>query len=56
MSSQSSFTLRIRNPNVLTSIANLSNDEVFTPSEFTNRMLDTLAEAWAAGNGGARSF
>ena len=34
-------------------IANLSNDEVFTPPEFANRMLDTLAEAWAANNGGA---
>jgi len=32
---------------VLTCIANLSNDEVFTPPEFANRMLDTLAEAWA---------
>jgi site-specific DNA-methyltransferase (adenine-specific) len=37
----------------LTCIANLSNDEVFTPPEFANRMLDTLAEAWAARNGGA---
>ena len=53
MSSQSSFTLRNRNPDVLTCIANLSNDEVFTPPEFANRMLDTLAEAWADGNGGA---
>jgi hypothetical protein len=31
-----------RNPDVLTCIANLSNDEVFTPPEFANRMLDTL--------------
>jgi len=37
----------------LTCIANLSNDEVFTPPEFANRMLDTLAEAWAANNSGA---
>ena len=51
--SQASFTLRGRNPDVLTCIANLSNDEVFTPPEFANRMLDTLAEAWAADNGGA---
>jgi len=29
-------------PDVLTCIANLSNDEVFTPPEFANRMLDTL--------------
>ena len=30
MSEQVSFTLRGRNPDVLTCIANLSNDEVFT--------------------------
>jgi site-specific DNA-methyltransferase (adenine-specific) len=42
-----------RNPDVLTCIANLSNDEVFTPPEFANRMLDTLAEAWAERHGGA---
>ncbi len=47
------FTLRGRNPDVLTCIANLSNDEVFTPPELANRMLDTLAEAWAANHGGA---
>ncbi len=53
MINQASFTLRNRNPDILTCIANLSNDEVFTPPEFANRMLDTLAEAWAADNGGA---
>lgn len=53
MSAQASFALRARNPDVLTCIANLSNDEVFTPPEFANRMLDTLAEAWAAGHEGA---
>lgn len=53
MSDQASFSLRGRNPDVLTCIANLSNDEVFTPPEFANRMLDTLTEAWAANNGGA---
>jgi site-specific DNA-methyltransferase (adenine-specific) len=52
MTDQASFTLRGRNPDVLTCIANLSNDEVFTPPEFANRMLDTLAEAWAANHGG----
>jgi hypothetical protein len=41
-----------RNPDVLNSIANLSNDEVFTPPEFANRMLDTLEKAWADSNGG----
>lgn len=53
MITQASFTLRSRNPDVLTCIANLSNDEVFTPPEFANRMLDTLAEAWAASYNGA---
>src|SRR6185295_11625243 len=53
MSNQAGFTLRGRNPDVLTCIANLSNDEVFTPPELANRMLDTLAQAWAQGNGGA---
>ena len=46
MSTQSSFALRGRNPDVLMCIANLSNDEVFTTPEFANRMLDMLAEAW----------
>ena len=53
MTGQASFALRGRNPEILSCIANLSNDEVFTPPEFANRMLDTLAEAWAANNGGA---
>lgn len=53
MNGQAGFTLRGRNPDVLTCIANLSNDEVFTPPEFANRMLDTLTEAWSASNGGA---
>jgi hypothetical protein len=50
---QIAFSLRSRNPDVLTCIANLSNDEVFTPPELANQMLDTLAAAWAAANGGA---
>jgi hypothetical protein len=53
MSPQARYTMRGRNPDVLTCIANLSNDEVFTPPEFANQMLDTLAEAWASSNGGA---
>src|SRR5207253_10565499 len=52
MNEQASFSLRGRNPDVLTCIANLSNDEVFTPPDFANRMLDTLEKAWAANNGG----
>src|SRR5947209_17981833 len=53
MSGQARFTLRTRIPDALTCIANLSNDEVFTPPDLANRMLDTLAEAWATNNGGA---
>ncbi len=53
MNEQAGFTLRGRNPDVLACIANLSNDEVFTPPELANRMLDTLAAAWAARNGDA---
>jgi site-specific DNA-methyltransferase (adenine-specific) len=53
MNEQAGFTLRGRNPDVLTCIANLSNDEVFTPPEFANRMLDTLAATWAERNSGA---
>ena len=53
MNTQASFALRGRNPDVLTCIANLSNDEVFTLPEFANRMLDTLAETWASDHNGA---
>ena len=53
MNEQVSFTLRGRNPDVLTCIANLSNDEVFTPPDLAGRMLDMLAEAWAADHNGA---
>ena len=53
MTSQAAFSLRGRNPDVLTCIANLSNDEVFTPPEFANKMLDNLAGAWASNNNGA---
>lgn len=53
MSGMASFSLRSRNPDVLTCIANLSNDEVFTPPEFANAMLDVLADAWAADHDGA---
>ncbi|MHB1446402.1 MAG: Eco57I restriction-modification methylase domain-containing protein [Acidimicrobiales bacterium] len=49
---QAGVTLRGRNPDVLTCIANLSNDEVFTPPEFANTMLDAVTEAWAVNHGG----
>lgn len=39
------------NPDVLTCLANLSNDEVFTPPEIANQMLDLLpAEIWQDSN------
>ena len=43
---------RTHNPDVLTCIANLSNDEVFTPPEMASAMLDMVADAWAADHGG----
>ena len=49
---QASFALKVHNPDVLTCIANLSNDEVFTPPEFANKMLDTLQQSWASSNNG----
>ena len=52
--SQAAFMLRGRNPDVLSCIANLSNDEVFTPPEFENQMLDTLADAWSSEHDGKR--
>lgn len=52
MTAQASFALRPHNPDVLTCIANLSNDEVFTPPELANQMLDTLEQSWAESNRG----
>lgn len=49
---KASFALSSHNPDVLTCIANLSNDEVFTPPELANQMLDTVADAWADANDG----
>jgi len=43
---------RTHNPDVLTCIANLSNDEVFTPPEMASTMLDMVAKAWAADHDG----
>lgn len=41
----------IYNPDVLTCLANLSNDEVFTPPKLVNNMLDLLpAELWSNPN------
>ncbi|HIV63212.1 MAG TPA: Eco57I restriction-modification methylase domain-containing protein [Firmicutes bacterium] len=35
---------KVYNPDVLSCLANLSNDEVFTPPEIVNRMLDMLPQ------------
>lgn len=40
------------NPDVLTCIANLSNDEVFTPPTIASDMLDLVAKAWAEDHNG----
>lgn len=50
---QAPLTIRGHNPDVLTCIANLSSDEVFTPPEMVDAMLDLIAEAWAEANDGA---
>ena len=41
-----------RNPDILACIANLSSDEVFTPPDLANEMLDSLSDAWAQNNDG----
>lgn len=53
MADRAGLSLRKRNPDVLTCIANLSNDEVFTPPELANQMLDLVADAWASDHDGA---
>jgi site-specific DNA-methyltransferase (adenine-specific) len=40
----SNFYVNTYNPDVLSCLANLSNDEVFTPPEIVNNMLDMLPE------------
>ena len=47
MAEQVLLALRNRNPDVLACIANLSNDEVFTPPEIATQMLNLLEEAWS---------
>ncbi|KAB1647671.1 restriction endonuclease [Pseudoclavibacter sp. CFCC 14310] len=47
------LSLGEHNPDVLTCIANLSNDEVFTPPTFANEMLDSLEQPWADAHDGA---
>jgi site-specific DNA-methyltransferase (adenine-specific) len=53
MSDLAPFSLKNRNPDVLTCIANLSNDEVFTPPEFVTKILDNLENSWSETHDGA---
>lgn len=46
------LTFGNHNPDILTCIANLSNDEVFTPPSVANAMLDQLERAWAEDHDG----
>jgi site-specific DNA-methyltransferase (adenine-specific) len=50
--SQAPFILQGHNPDVLNCIANLSNDQVFTPPDLTNQILDSLEIAWSQSNSG----
>ncbi|MDO4665463.1 MAG: Eco57I restriction-modification methylase domain-containing protein [Actinomycetaceae bacterium] len=50
--SLSNLLLGKHNPDVLTCIANLSNDEIFTPPEMAGAMLDLAAETWAQDHDG----
>ena len=43
MINENSFN-NVYNPDVLTCLANLSNDEVFTPPDIANEMLDMLPQ------------
>lgn len=40
------INLTTHNPDVLNCIANLSNDEVFTPPNHANQMLDAIEQVW----------
>lgn len=48
----SNLLLNKHNPDVLTCIANLSNDEVFTPPELAGAMLDRVADSWRKDHNG----
>lgn len=52
MEKMAPFSVRGRNPDVLTCIANLSNDEVFTPPSIVNQILDDLENTWKKSNNG----
>lgn len=50
--SQAPFSVHNHNPDVLNCIANLSNDEVVTPPEIVNMILDSLENSWSKENSG----
>jgi site-specific DNA-methyltransferase (adenine-specific) len=50
---QTGLGIARHNPDVLTCIASLSNDEYFTPPDLARNMLGALEAAWASNNGGA---
>ena len=41
---ENSLFQNVYNPDVLSCIANLSNDEVFTPPELANKIIDMLPQ------------
>ena len=53
MTDKARLSLKTHNPDVLTCLANLSSDEIFTPPQVASSMLDLIAEAWARDNNGA---
>jgi len=50
---QTGLGIARHNPDVLTCIASLSNDEYFTPPDLARKMLDALEVTWASNNDGA---
>ena len=44
MSNELQLGNKLYNPDVLSCLANLSNDEVFTPPQLANKVLDLLPE------------
>lgn len=52
MTGLASFTRKERNPDVLSCIANLSSDEVFTSPKLANEILNRVELAWSDANDG----
>ena len=43
---------KLHNPDVLNCLANLSNDQIFTPPDLVNVILDDLEKLWSEDNAG----